>query len=82
MKSALDSLIESLERGTWRPETRLSAQSEPIMRSETPKPQPKAEVRCWHCHGSKRCDCTSCWQSGLGECAACKGTGQASRWLQ
>ncbi len=50
--------------------------------------QPEAEaprkvvVTCWHCQGEKRCACMACWQAGPGECATCKGTGQAWRWVQ
>ena len=36
---------------------------------------------CWHCHGSKSCDCAFCGAGGLdwrpGPCGACHGTG----WL-
>jgi len=39
----------------------------------------KVAVTCWHCQGEKRCACMACWP---GECATCKGTGQAWRWVQ
>jgi hypothetical protein len=35
---------------------------------------------CWHCRGSRRCDCALCgrglqWERKAGQCGACKGTG-------
>jgi hypothetical protein len=41
----------------------------------------RVAVKCWHCNGKKRCDCSACWQAGPGNCVTCKGTGQALRWV-
>jgi TubC N-terminal docking domain len=55
----------------------------------TPKTQPEpresprnAEMNCWQCGGEGRCDCTTCWKGGPGECGVCKGIGKVLQWVQ
>ncbi len=51
-------------------------------KAEAAGPQRQVQVECWHCRGSKACECTACWQAGPGGCVACKGRGQVWQWVQ
>lgn len=48
-------------------------------------PQPelrKVEALCWHCSGTGRCGCSTCWTGGPGECVTCRGGGKTWAWVQ
>jgi len=46
----------------------------------------KSEAVCWHCGGERRCACSTCALEERGRpagpCAACRGTGKVSTWIQ
>lgn len=42
----------------------------------------RREESCWHCHGTMRCNCSTCWRGGPGDCVACKGSGKVFQWIQ
>lgn len=44
--------------------------------------RPKVAVKCWHCNGEKRCDCSACWQAGPSECVACTKTRKGDESLE
>jgi hypothetical protein len=49
------------------------------------KPPRKAEMVCWHCHGSGHCSCVTCWRPFVGEaaeCVVCHGRGKVLGWAQ
>lgn len=85
MKSDLESLIESLEQGTWKPKGEVSLASDVSSEAGAPKPSRQTATTCWHCYGKKRCDCSSCppgvWAESA-ECVVCKGTGQLKQRIQ
>jgi hypothetical protein len=68
-----------VEPGVWihRPHTGCTT-----IQPEQEGVQHKVRVTCWHCCGEGKCNCSTCWKNGSGECVACKGTGQVVRWVQ
>lgn len=85
MKSDLESLIENLERGTWKPKDELSLTADAPVEADALKPSRQRARTCWHCNGTARCDCTTCapgFLSESGKCVVCKGTGHIKQWIQ